>query len=303
MAKAYNKKQALKLTEQRKRMWLIRMMRLASSAIRWEGLDENIDKVYLELCLTRTGSAIIMYDDLTDTYWCGQNASVGMLDNYAYPEQRSIIMRNGKQFWCTPENSVIIYNNSLRCGDLWMYEIIADDLCDMDLAMRVNINTQKTMPIIPTKETQVLSGENIMQNLIENVPYQFVDPQAMDIEAFKTALTFDNRQSFTADNILKIQREFWNRALTIIGINNNNVEKKERLNIAEADSNLDEIAIMRRDRLNAREEAVKMMNQLWGWDVTVDYYSNLKIEEGGNGNGGIYDASQDDMRERLSDFA
>lgn len=295
MARNYNKSKAAVDFQNRKDIWLNRMMRLASNAIRWKGLPDSIDKVYMELCLTRSGRAIIVHDDITGSWLNGQDASVGLLDIYGVPMERSIIYRNGRQQWYAPETSVIIYNNGLRCSDLWMYTVMAETLADLDCAIRINCNSQKTMPIIPVKEQQALSALNLYQDLIENIPFHLVDPQGLDIEAFKNAIQFDNRKSFTGDNLVKVQREFWNRCLTIIGINNANVEKAERSNIAEIDSNLDEIAIMRRDRINSRERAIQEMKRLWGWEVSVDYYSNIKVREEGNGNGSIYDASEDDM--------
>lgn len=280
-------------TQDRVRLWNTRMLRLASSAIRWIGLPNTIDTVYMEYCLARSGSAIIVWDEEIGKWFCGKNASVGKLDIYGYPIERSIIFRNGKQMWYTPETSVIIYNNSMRTGDYWAYNIFANDLANMDMAIRVNMNTQKTMPIIPTSQQQALSAENLMNDINENSPWKLVDEQSIDIEKFKSSLMFDNRKSFTSDNIVTVQREYWNRALTYIGINNTNVEKRERVNVFETNSNLDEIAIMRRDRLNARDMACKLIDELWGLRVTAKYWSDIRNGIGGDGNGNVYDAGED----------
>lgn len=295
-----NRRKTLYQQEQRKNMWLVRILRLAQSSIRWEGLPDELDLVYLEMCLARNGSAIIVYDDITENYLCGQNASVGNLDLYGYPLNRSVIFRNGLQMWATPENSVIIYNNPMRTGDLWLYEQIADDMANIDMAIKVNVNSQKTTPIIPTKFTNLLTAENIYQQIDENMPYILIDPEGLDVVAFKEALTFDNRKSFTSDQLIAVQRELWNRCLTMIGINNENVLKRERVNIAEANSNLDEIAIMRRDRLNAREEACKKMEEVFGLTVNASYYSDLRVSQEGDGNGGVYNGIAHDFGTAIS---
>ena len=181
----------------RKLMWFLRMQRLASSAIKWDGLPPYLDIPYLEFLLTKNGSAIIVRDDVTGRYYLGQNASTGMIDIDGYPINRSLIFRNGQQIWATPEDSIIIYNNVLRTGDYWMYELIADEMCNIDMAVKININSQKTMPIIPVRETQVLSAKNLYYAMETNEPYKFVDPQGLDVAAFKEALQFDNRKSFT----------------------------------------------------------------------------------------------------------
>lgn len=295
-----NKEKLIIQTEDRLQMWNIRMLRLASSAIRWVGLPNTIDTVYLEYCLARSGRAIIVWDEEVGEWFCGQDASVGELDIYGYPMQRSIVFRNGRQMWFTPETSVIIYNNSMRTGDYWIYNIFANDLANMDMAVRINMNTQKTMPIIPTSQQQALSVTNLMNDIQENAPWKLVDEQSIDVEKFKSALMFDNRKSFTSDNIITVQREYWNRVLTFIGVNNVNVEKKERVNVFETNSNLDEIAIMRRDRLNARDMACIQMERLWGLKVKAEYWSDIRNGIGGDGNGNVYDASQDNSRTVLS---
>lgn len=278
-------------TSDRINIWTTRLLRLGSSAIKWEGFPTSIDKVYLEYLLLRNGSAIILNDPEMGLV-CGQNASTGILDIYGYPQNRSVIFRNGLQVFCNVNESVIIYNNSMRRGDTWMYEIFANDLANIDMAVRVNINSQKTMPIIPSSLEQSLSMKNLYSDIEENKGMRIVDNSSMDIEAFKSALQFDNRKSFTSDNMIMVQRELWNRCLTFMGINNVNVEKRERVNTFETTSNLDEIYIMRRDRINSRERACEIMEKKWGIKVTVDYYSDLIAKEGRVNNGEIYNGSQ-----------
>lgn len=267
-------------------------MRLASSSIKWEGLPEYIDTIRLENILNRSGSAIIGYDEMLDRYFMASNASVGNIDIDGYPMDRRGIFANGQNVHFTPETSVIIYNNSMRMADLWVYELIAYDMADYDSAIKVNMNSQKTMPIIPTTQEQQLSIENTYNDLQNNLPYTLVERNGFDIEGFKNALLFDNRKSFTADLMIGVEREMWNRCLTFIGVNNVNVEKKERVNVQETTSNLDEILYMRRDRLNSRNFAGLKMKELWGWNVTASYYSD---QEGGiKPYGSLYDNGSDD---------
>lgn len=275
--------------------WLTRMLYVASSAIKWEGLPESCDPIYLENCLNRAGSAIIVEDDVVGDYFVGMNSSVGPIDIYGYPRQRRATFGNGETVNSTIDDSVIIYNNSMRSSDLWIFENIAKTLADMDSAVRININTQKTMPIIPTSQEQQLTIENIYSDLENNIPFVLVDGNSLDVEKLKNALVFDNRKSFTADQIIQVQREIWNRFLTYVGVNNVNIEKRERTNVPEINSNLDEILIMRRNRLNSRERACVLMQEKWGLDVSVSYYGE-EVRYGG-----LYDISPDNMRTTIPD--
>lgn len=273
--------------------WLTRMLRLSCSSIQWVGLPDEIDTVALERYLTRSGSAIIGYDEVAGVYVVGQNASVGKINIYGYPDDRRGIFMNGETMQFDTKNSVIIYNNSDRMSDIYFYTEIAEFMAGTDVAVKVNMNTQKTMPIIPTTQEQQLSVENVYKDLVNNIPYIMVDSQGFDVEGFKGALQFDNRSSFTADLMIQVQREYWNRFLTFVGINNVNVEKRERTNVPEIQSNLNEIEIMRRDRLNSREIACKQMKNIFGLDVSVSYYSDNRVTVAGNGNDTSGDLSGD----------
>lgn len=272
--------------------WMTRMLYVASSAIEWVNLPETCDPVFLENCLNRAGAAIMIKDDVLRKYLVGQNASVGVIDLYGYPKDRRAIFLNGETVSSNPEESVIIFNNSMRSSDIWIFEHIARRLADMDSAVDVNMQSQKTMPILPVSDTQRLTVENVYADIENNIPYIMVDPNSLDIDKLRDSLTFDNRKSFTSDLMIQVQREIWNRFLTYVGVNNVNVEKRERTNIPEINSNLDEILIMRRNRLNSRQRACDLINKKWGLDLQVRYYSEREVVERGN----VYNASPDDFR-------
>lgn len=277
--------------------WLTRMLYVASSAIKWEGLPEECDPVYLENCLNRAGAALIIREPLLEKYAVGQNGSTGPIDIYGYPEDRRVIFMNGQTVNSNIGESVIIYNNSMRSSDLWIFEHIARRLADMDSAIDVNMQTQKTMPMIPVTQEQQLTVENIYSDIENNIPYVLLDGNSLDIEKLRSALVFDNRKSFTADLMIQVQREIWNRFLTYVGINNVNIEKRERTNVPEINSNLDEIMVMRRNRLNARERAASLMKQKWGLEVTPKYYADVREV---SGDGGVYGFDQNNLRTTVS---
>lgn len=285
-----------------------RILRLATSSVNWEGLPSSIDTIYLEQCLCRSGAAIIVYDDILGLYLCGQNASVGELDIYGYPMDRRVVFRNGQNAHYDDKTSVIIYNNVMREADWIVFRTIASRMANFDLAIDVNINTQKTMPIIPANDNNTLTIKRIYEDQIDNMPYVLVDPSSLDLDALKNSLQFDNRKSFTADGIIQVQKDVWNWFLTYIGINSVNNQKKERMIIPEANANNEEVLAMRRSRINSRERACQQIKNLWGMDVSVSYWSDYvsdnvsreTLEEGGDMSGNLYNRSENNMRAGLS---
>lgn len=298
MSRKKKEQKARKIMYRNYDYWITRMLYVASSAVEWTGLPKDCDPIYLENCLNRAGAAIIIRDPVMDRYFTGQNGSTGNIDIYGYPSNRRAIFMNGDTVNCDTEDSVIIYNNSMRSSDLWNFQNIAEFMADIDSAIRVNMQSQKTMPIIPTTQEQSLTIENVYSDIENNIPYILVDGNSLDVEKLRNALTFDNRRSFTADLMIQVQREVWNRFLTFVGVNNVNVEKRERTNIPEINSNLDEILIMRRNRLNSRQRACDLINEKWGLNVGVRYYSDVReVDE----SGGLYGLDENSMRTSLSE--
>lgn len=300
MGKKSIKNQIIGLTMAHKDFWFNRMIRLSESSIAWDGLPDLIPSSYMERAITRTGSCIFYYDDVFKKYVVGQNISTGPLGIYRTPMRRAAELGNGESVQLDDVPSVIIYNSSDRVSDIPMFDVMSSLLAEIDMAIRVNINTQKTTPIFRTSQQQKLSIENAYNEAIQNMPYMLVSNEGFDMDSFREAITFDNRKSFTSDYMIAVQRELWNRVLTVIGINNTNVEKKERVNVWETNSNLDEIMIMRHSRLQQRKEGADRIKAKFGLELRPYYVSDIVNGIGGDGNGMVYGRGQGYLREGVS---
>ena len=72
-----------------------------------------------------------------------------------------------------------------------------------------------------------------------------------------------------------LKHQIWNEALTFCGIENSNADKKERLVSDEVGSNYGNIEAQRNVMLNARRQAVKKINKMFGTNIEVGFRSNL----------------------------
>ena len=75
--------------------------------------------------------------------------------------------------------------------------------------------------------------------------------------------------------ILKTQ--YWNEALTYLGIANINTQKKERMITDEVNRNMGGVVASRFSRLEARKQACKMINNMFGLEIDVDYKSTTEV--------------------------
>lgn len=73
------------------------------------------------------------------------------------------------------------------------------------------------------------------------------------------------------------KNRIWNEAMLFLGINNNNMDKKERQISDEVNSNLEQISMSRQIGLNARRQGAKEINRMFGTEISVNY--NPELEE------------------------
>ena len=72
-------------------------------------------------------------------------------------------------------------------------------------------------------------------------------------------------------NLMIAKSKLWNECMGLLGINNANQDKKERLVAAEVGANDDQVQATRNVALNARQIAAQQISDRYGLTVTVDF--------------------------------
>ena len=80
-----------------------------------------------------------------------------------------------------------------------------------------------------------------------------------------------------------MKHQYWNEALTYLGVENVTTEKKERLVSNEVMSNMGDVEAQRFTRLNARKRACEQINELFGLEVDCEFRSGIYIKADGYG--------------------
>lgn len=247
-----------------------RLMELALNVFEWENLPPTVDERFLELTLYEMGYCLYFNDpligDLALTCTIG-----GRLDVYRIPILRRAYAVNGYNKMCSTRDSVLIFNNYLHTPTLLTIELFARRLYEIERAIDVNVKGQKTPKAILSSETQRLTMKNLFMQYDGNEPFIFGDKN-MDLDGIKS---LDITSPFVADKLQILKHQVWNEALTFCGIENSNQDKKERLVSDEVGSNYGNVEAQRNVMLNARRQAVKKINAMFGTDINVKFRSNL----------------------------
>jgi len=243
-----------------------RLTELSISMFEWRNLPDTVDPRFLELTLFANGMAVFFKND-ADDYLALQCAISGPLDVYRIPTRRRAYAVNGFNQELDETNSVIIYNNMLHKNSMLDVRMFARDLYNLDRAISVNANAQKTPILIRCTENERLSLENVYMDYDGNKPVIYGDKQ-LNPNAL-TVLKTD--APYVADKLYTLKTQKWNEALTYLGISNVNITKRERLITDEVTRNQGGTIASRYSRLESRRQACKQINKMFGLDIQCDY--------------------------------
>lgn len=253
-----------------------RLVELSIAMFEWKNLPDTVDPRYLELKLFTEGQAVFFKDEVLDVYLALGNGGASDLSIYGIPNKRRAIGANGSYTKDLDyKDSVLIYNNLIHTNSVLDVEMFAKRLYEFDRAIDVNVRAQKTPILIRTKDSQRLTLENVYMQYDGNKPVIFAtenfDPDAVSV--LKTDAPF------VSDKLYQLKTQYWNEALTYLGISNINITKKERLITDEVTRNQGGTVASRYSRLESRRMACRQINKMFGLNVSVDYREDLQIEE------------------------
>ena len=243
-----------------------RLTELSISMFEWRNLPDTVDPRFLELTLFANGMAVFFKNDV-DEYLALQCAISGPLDVYRIPIRRRAYAVNRFNKELDNKDSVIIYNNMLHKNSMLDVRMFARELYNLDRAISVNANAQKTPILIRCTENERLTFENIYMQYDGNMPVIYGDKQLNPngLTVFKTDAPY------VADKLYTLKTQKWNEALTYLGISNVNITKRERLITDEVTRNQGGAIASRYSRLESRRQACKQINEMFGLNIQCDY--------------------------------
>ena len=253
------------------RQYYNRLVELSISMFEWKNLPDSVDPRFLELTLFTDGQAVFFEDEVMG-YLALQNAMGGGVDVYRIPTNRRAYAVNGYQKQLNENDSVIIYNNYLHTNSMLDVQMFAKRLYNLDRAIDVNANAQKTPILLLCDDSERLTLENMYMQYDGNRTV-IKGVKGLNPNAF-TVLKTD--APFVADKLYQLKTQIWNEAVTYLGISNINITKKERLITDEVTRNQGGTIASRYSRLQARREACKKINEMFGLDIWCDYREDFQ---------------------------
>lgn len=248
-----------------------RLAELSISMFEWKNLPESVDERFLEICLFSDGKAVFFQDEVLG-YLCLRTMINGQWNVYNIPIDRRAYATNGYTRKLTEKDSVIIFNNYMHTNSKLDVEMFARRLYDLDRSIDVNAKAQKTPILIVCDENERLTMKNVYKDFEGNEPFIFGDKKLSQdsVKVLKTDAPY------VADKLYQLKTNYWNEALTYLGISNTNINKKERMISDEVMRNMGGVIASRYSRLESRRQAAEKINKMFGLNIEVNYRADYR---------------------------
>lgn len=245
-----------------------RLSLLAKSVFKWSNLPNGIDEKWIEKYLFSEGKCMF-FKDFEKGFMVTKLAEGGTLNPYDEPTLLRPVASNFESITKEYENGsncVLIRNNDEMIPTRKTIKLYAFRLADISRTIDINISAMKTPTLITCSEKQRTTLKNVYRqwNGFEPVIFGSKDLDISGISVLKTdaPIVFDK---------LQIQKHhIWNECMTFLGINNANMDKRERLVDDEVQANNEQIEMSVDVMLKSRELACKQINEMFGTDISVE---------------------------------
>ena len=283
--------------------YLDRLRMLATSLFTWKNLDDIAGtgaSRFLEQSLYDNGRACFVKDDELGFMVLNVNPN-DKLNIYMLPT-RVNAWSIGYNKMYDFDDIVYIMNNELQKPTMASLELFANRLYETERTIDINLQAQKTPILIEGDTKTILTLKNVYMQYSGNTPFIFGNKQ-FDISNKLNVLKTD--APYLIDKLDVHKHQIFNDALTVLGIDNANTDKKERLITNEVESNEQLVKYYLNCWYKTRKKACDEINEkfLKDNDTKIEIVLNKDVmdllnktendiidnEDGGVNDGEIYD--------------
>lgn len=245
-----------------------RLKLLAKSIFKWNNLPNGINEKWIEDYLFSEGKCMFFKHD-TLGFMVAKCSEGGTLNEYDEPTILRPVLKSNidcKDYEVGSE-CVLIRNNDDSFPTSSSIMLYAYRMSDITRTIDINISAQKTPVLILCTDKQKMTLKNIYKqwNGFEPVIYGDKELDLTGVKVLKTdsPIVFDK---------LQIEKNhIWNECMTFLGVNNANMDKRERLVDDEVQANNEQIEIFAQMMYKAREQACNEINSIFGTNISVEF--------------------------------
>lgn len=252
---------------------------LCMNRFEWKGLPDSGDPRNIERNLFYRALAVYFHDEKTGKDLILEGSPYGQLNYNDQPThfvigaigyQGDILSATGSKPDCVP-----IWANYMRLPDLDIVMEYSYLLAELHTTIGINSRNARQTKVMQADQNGRFSAANINRMIDEG---QSVIPVNAPLGEMFTVLDL-GINPLILEQLPLLKTRIWSECMTMLGIDNSNQDKKERLVSDEVQANNGQIEASRRVNLNARQEAAARINDRFGTNISVDYYTEVGPED------------------------
>lgn len=251
-------------------------LNLLYNRFKWSNLPADLEQQYIERILIEDGYGCLVKDDKLGLLFLRAN----LTNNFnVYGENTSWYAQGfnyNKEY--NIDNSILFRNNKTMTPTLHYINLMCDKIVEVEISIYINNYLIRAPYIFKASDKNMLSLKNVMQKIIDGEIAIYTEKN-LNIDE---SMVIDTNADFLINDLNDYKTTLINEVLTRIGINNINIDKKERLTTSEANGNNDFIMNSLYIMLDERKRACKKANELFGTNI------DCEINYRGEDNGTIY---------------
>jgi hypothetical protein len=281
------------------------MTELAVNRFAWDGLPDSIDPRFLEMCLFFNALAVVYWDKDYDKLLAVRGTGTGFVNMLDNPVSFSVIgpgslikpttdtapaqFQNKTISAYSPaahedldddekkEKAIPIWANYLRSPEIDIVRIYATRLATIDRTLEINSKNARRNKVLKGTPNMQLSMVNLARSIDQGDELIQVTGPMQDMDFIDTIDLGILPDSY--DKLAILRTRVWSEAMGLLGIDNANQDKKERLVAAEVGANDSQTDSMRFVSLNARRQACEQINKVFGTEISVDFKVEIEAQE------------------------
>lgn len=261
-----------------------RFFNLAINRFSWDNLPTGMEARKIEQMLIEHGMVMFFKDD-SGTLLCLPCKGTGRFDVYNEPLYYQVFGNNYNKT-IEREKGVVIRNNASGSDDKSDLMLFAERINDVEQTMDINLVGQRTPFIVLCDEKERLTFKNILKQVME-FKYAIFGSKKLTMNNVDVLQT---KSEYLLDKLQQQKTEYMNELLTFLGINNNNIQKRERMLVDEVNANNDFILVNIDHMYDERKLACDRINDMFNLNIQVNKREVII-------NGDIHNGVEDTNRE------
>lgn len=242
------------------------MANIAINNFKWDNLPNGLLSRRFEQMLFKYGVGAFFYNDKIDTFCVLPVANNGQLDIYSEPIAWTVTGYNYSNQGLNIENSVLIRNNYFCVPSQQDVIFYSQKIAKIQRTIDVQLEQIKTPYIIKSNDRKLLSMRNILSKKEDGELAIFID-EGLSIDNFNL---FPTPTNYVIDKLTAHKSSVESEFLKLYGFDNVDMEKGERLVVAELEKNEEVtnngyMSVM----LEMRKEACDLINEMFGLNISV----------------------------------